>query len=66
MAHPFPPGSFINSLHILSICQKIINLITAYTGSCLVHQASSILEISNGLEMLNAAAELLNHSCVEQ
>lgn len=56
----------MNSLHILSICQKIINLISSYTGSCLVHQASSRLEISNGLEMQNATAQLLNYSCEEQ
>jgi len=56
----------MNLLHSLSICQKITNLISSYTGSCLVHQASSRLEISNGLEMLNATAQPLNHSCMGQ
>lgn len=50
---------------VLSICQKIINLISSYLGSCLVHQASSRLEMSGGLEMQNGTVQLLNHSYVE-
>lgn len=56
----------MNSLYSQSICQKIINLISSYKGSCLVHQASLRLEISSGLEMLNATSQLLDHGCVEQ
>lgn len=65
MAPPVLKGSSMASLHSLSICHKIINLISSYLGSCSVHQASSRLKISGGLEMLNATVQLLNHSSVE-